>query len=159
MERSEAMKEWPDFDISEEREEVRLQRGELSCSINSDEMNSRWGFFCGMGRHPNINQFMPLPQWMALLMSKFRSTDNAEVPLGECRDGLRRYLNMDSTLPTFRNAHVEFWKHFMEDIDDNDLLTSMEIKWESYRGELDRDDEEADVESKTIEIPKELLDP
>ena len=46
----------------------------------------------------------------------------------------------------------------MEDIDDNDLLTSMKIKWESYRKELDRDDEEADVESKTIEIPKELLD-
>ena len=37
-----------DFNMLEEGEEVRLQRGEPCCSNNNHERNPQWGFFLGM---------------------------------------------------------------------------------------------------------------
>ena len=84
------LKKPQDFNMSEEGEEVRLQRGEPCCSTNNVERNPEWGLFLGKARHPEVNKFIPTPQWLALLFGKFQGTDNEEVPLRKCREGLLR---------------------------------------------------------------------
>jgi len=155
-----------DFNMSEEGEEVRLQSGEPCCSINNDDRNSQWGFFCARGRHPNIKHFMAIPQWVALLVGNFQSTDNEKVPLRRCREGLRRYLNMDSKSPCFREAHLKFWRHFVRNITEDDLLEGTVLEWYNIRGENDGGDEEVELDTNTewkasgdrLEIPAELLE-
>ena len=77
------------FDLLEEGEEVRLQRGEPCCSTNNVERNPEWGLFLGKARHPEVNKFIPISQWLALLFSKFQRIDNQEVPLSKCLEGWR----------------------------------------------------------------------